>query len=336
MNLRKRSTILALLAVHVALAGCSRSEAPVAAAVESPAELHFEAGRSAASPDFPGLASLCDELPPEVTAERVIASDPQRPEPAALAPTRVFDNLLFVGNRGISAWAIETSDGLILIDALANARQAESAIEGGLRELGLDPADIRILVISHGHGDHYGGAEYLLGKYDMQVIMSEADWRALENPDDRINSPGWFEVPTPDRTIVDRELVTLGDVSLELVVTPSHTPGTLASIFAVHDGDTQHNVVLWGGTGYNFGPYPERLRTYAKSAEAMRLEVLEHGYDVLLSNHANRDRAHEKIAALALRQAGEPHPFVMSAERVARGFEVFRECALGHAAALAD
>ena len=335
MNNRARLTYVCL-PVAAVLAACAEPDAPEAVVAEVSAESHFAAGRAAADPDFAGLASLCDDMPPEVTEERVVSNAGRRGPPPALPPTRVFDKLLFVGNRGISAWALETSEGLILIDALVSAEQAETYIEGGLIELGLDPADLKILIVSHGHGDHYGGAEYLLAKYPMEVIMGDPDWQALKNPEDRINSPGWFEVPTPDRTISDRETITLGDTSIELVVTPSHTPGTMASLFEVRDGENVHNVVLWGGTGFNFGPYVDKLQTYADSAEAMREEVLRDGIDVLLSNHANRDLAHEKIAKLETRTATDPHPFVMSPERVARGFEVFRECALGHAAQLSD
>lgn len=345
MNLNSRIRAGSLLLATIAVTGgCTDAGAPQEQAAEpqeaaAPAEpsssqSHFDAGRLAAEPDFGGLASLCDAMPPEVTAELVIGNAGRRPPPAPLPATRVFDKLLFVGNRGISAWALETSEGIILIDALASGDMAAADIEAGLVELGLDPADLKILIISHGHGDHYGGAEYLLGKYDMQVIMGDPDWQALKNPEDRINSPGWFEVPTPDRTIKGRETVTLGDTSIELLVTPSHTLGTMASLFAVQDGAATHKVVLWGGTGFNFGPYPEKLEAYAASAEAMRLEVLRENYDVLLSNHANRDLAHEKIALLEQRAQDDPHPFVLSPERVAQGFEVFRECALGHAAAL--
>lgn len=312
------------------LAACVRPQ-DAGRLVERTIDAHFAAGRLAADPDFPGLASLCGDLPPSASAARIIANSRTRPPPTALPPTRVFDNLLFVGHRGISAWALETSDGLILIDALGSAEQAKTYIEGGLRALGHDPAEIKILVISHGHGDHYGGAPYLVDRYGPEVIMGAPDWEQLENPANRIDAPGWFDVPAPDRTVADRVTIRLGDTSIELTVTPSHTPGTLASTFAVYDGEQSHQALLWGGTGFNFGPYPERLRTYASSAEQMRARVLRDGISVLLSNHANRDRAHEKIAKLEQRTAPAAHPFLMSPERVARGFEVFRECALGHA-----
>src|SRR5258708_38786577 len=61
-----------------------------------------------------------------------------------------------------------------------NADEAEHYIEGGLRKLGLDPAEIRYVVISHAHGDHYGGAQYLKQKFNPRLGMSEIDWNALE------------------------------------------------------------------------------------------------------------------------------------------------------------
>src|SRR5258708_28259604 len=61
-----------------------------------------------------------------------------------------------------------------------NADEAEHYIEGGLRKLGLDPAEIRYVVISHAHGDHYGGAQYLKQKFNPRLVMSEIDWNALE------------------------------------------------------------------------------------------------------------------------------------------------------------
>lgn len=318
--------------VLVSLSGCG-SRLKIASEAEV-WETHFAAGRLAAHPDFPGLSSLCGAQPPKLTAERVIANAGTRPPPKSVPPTRVFDNLLFVGHRGISAWVIETSSGLILIDTLASAQQAEDYIVEGLKVLGRNPADIKVIVITHGHGDHYGGATHLVQQFGPKVLMGAPDWEILKVPENRIDSPGWSQVPVPDRTVSQAEVVTLGNTSVRLLLTPGHTPGTLSVSFDVEDGGRRHSVILWGGTGFNFGQDVERLGIYADSAETMRGRVLAENIDVLLSNHANRDRAHEKIALLKQRAVGDSHSFVMSSERVARAFEVFRECALGHRAAL--
>ena len=68
---------------------------------------------------------------------------------------KVFDNLYFVGTKAHSAWALQTSEGLIVIDALFDYAVKDSVVEG-LRKLGLNPATMKYLIISHGHGDHHG------------------------------------------------------------------------------------------------------------------------------------------------------------------------------------
>ena len=91
-------------------------------------------------------------------------------------PTKMFDNLYYVGVSTVGAYALQTTDGIILIDALDNTEEAKNVIEPGLHELGLDPKNIKIIIVTHGHGDHYGGAKYLSEKYEIPVMMSDADW----------------------------------------------------------------------------------------------------------------------------------------------------------------
>ena len=47
----------------------------------------------------------------------------------------------------------------------------EESIDKGLRKFGLDPANIKYIVVSHGHTDHYGGARYLQDKYGAQSFF---------------------------------------------------------------------------------------------------------------------------------------------------------------------
>ena len=45
-----------------------------------------------------------------------------------------------------------------------------------MKQLGLDPADVKIIVIAHGHADHFGGAPYMQEHYHPQIYMSASDW----------------------------------------------------------------------------------------------------------------------------------------------------------------
>src|SRR5262245_60074429 len=75
-------------------------------------------------------------------------------------PAKVFDNLYFVGGKVHSSWALTTSEGIILIDTIYTYN-SEELVVGGMKKLGLDPRDIKYVLISHAHADHIGGAETL-------------------------------------------------------------------------------------------------------------------------------------------------------------------------------
>ena len=78
-------------------------------------------------------------------------------------PVKVFDNMYFVGMTEYSAWAITTSQGIILLDAIYDY-SIEDEVTEGLKKLGLNPADIKYVIVSHGHLDHAGGAKYPAGE----------------------------------------------------------------------------------------------------------------------------------------------------------------------------
>jgi metallo-beta-lactamase class B len=149
------------------------------------AQAHIDAATTVAGTDLRGWLTLCRPVDPPPENGSTPANNPLVAligENNAAEPMKVFDNLFFLGTKLVSAWAIRTSEGIILSDALNNDDEVERSIIGGLRKLGLDPAQIKYLLITHARGDHYGGANYLVEKYHPPVVMSETDWRELEKP----------------------------------------------------------------------------------------------------------------------------------------------------------
>jgi glyoxylase-like metal-dependent hydrolase (beta-lactamase superfamily II) len=100
-------------------------------------------------------------------------------------PVKVFDNLYFVGMTEYSAWAVTTSQGIILIDTIYDY-SVEDEVVNGLKKLGLNPADIKYALVSHAHTDHIGGAKYLQDHFGTRVVMSREDWdvaaRSIREP----------------------------------------------------------------------------------------------------------------------------------------------------------
>jgi metallo-beta-lactamase class B len=241
-------------------------------------------------------------------------------------PAKVFDDFYFVGGKIHSAWALTTSDGIILIDTIF-PYNSEELIVGGLKKLGLDPSTIKYVIISHGHGDHIGGAEMLQKRYGAKVVMGGPDWDTVEK------FPNRFKTMAPKRDIVatDGMKITLGGKTVTIWLTPGHTPGTIAYTFTVHDHGKPVNVASGAGVAFTFDhntpdPGIKNFQTYIESQRKMASKAAEANATVLISNHSEFDNAVDKNRMLAGRGTGE-HPYVVGAESIQNYFRVTEDCA---------
>src|ERR1700687_4777377 len=195
-------------------------------------DAHLIAARTAAGFDFTGtLARLCVAPVAVPSTLRDVAPGPAPARDTWFAePAKVFDNLYFVGSKIHSSWALTTSQGIILIDTLFTYN-SEEEIVGGLKKLGLDPATVKYVIISHAHADHVGGAKMMQDRYGSRIVMGGPDWDSIEK------SVNGYPQGKPKRDIVadDGQRITLDDTAVTLIATPGHTPGTLSMIFPVKD-----------------------------------------------------------------------------------------------------
>lgn len=222
------------------------------------------------------------------------------PEQQRVAPFQVFDNLYYVGARWVSAWLLETDQGLILFDSLYGDL-VDIAIDG-IRELGFDPDDIRYLVVSHAHYDHVGGARRFQQEFGAVVLMTEADWQLTEG------EPVFREYPRPMRhlSLGNGDTLNLGRTRLQFLQTPGHTPGVLSTVFTVYDNGYPHTAVMFGGAGLNFEG-ADRLGMYIDSVD--RLLAMP-DVEVNVPNHPDSGDVFARQEMLQERQDGDPHPFV--------------------------
>jgi metallo-beta-lactamase class B len=272
------------------------------------------------------------------------ADDPE------LAPARVFDNLYALGRTSTVIWAIKTPAGIVLIDA-GYPEQVESVLLPGLRKLGLDPADVKLVLLAHGHADHFGGAAYFQRR-GARVALSAADWDLIENPPaappaagppttapppanappspPAAASPSATALPPPrrDLIVIDGQPLALGGVEITPVSIPGHTPGSLGFVFKVEDGGRAHTAALFGGSILLSSRIPDAgLEQYVRSVEHFAEVTRRLGVDVEIQNHPLYDGFEAKLAQLPARKPGAAHPFVVGVDGYQSFLTVMGDCA---------
>ena len=261
-----------------------------------------------------------------------------RSDDPPIPPTRIFDNVFAIGNSGTTVYVVRTSAGLLMIDALggndaqSTTAQVESQLLPGFEKLGLDPAQVKVILVTHGHADHFGGSSYFQERYGAKVYISAADWNLMENPPARgRGGRGAAGSPTPlprhDGEIRDGETITLGDVRVRAIAVPGHTPGSMGFIFPVKDRGKAHVAALFGGAWLT--PQilsDEALRTFQMSVQHFKEAARRAKVDVLLQNHMLMDPIQDKLAKMTARKPTDPNPFVVGAAQYQKFLDVMDGC----------
>lgn len=248
--------------------------------------------------------------------------DPQRPFRSPwlydCKPFHMVDNVYYVGNTSVSSHLFDTGEGLLLLDT--GYMETGYLLLEAIREMGFDPKDIKWIVHSHAHIDHFGATRMLQEKYGCKTYMPAADLPLL-NERAELNWCGefgmyytppydtWFAV---DYGIEVGETLTFGNTKMTAYSAAGHTPGTMAYVFELPGG---LKAAMHGGIGVNTvsAAYSRQysLGSAWRDAYAASLDSLEDlKVDVVLGNHPNQSNTFEKLAA----RTEEHNTFVDPAE----------------------
>lgn len=165
-----------------------------------------------------------------------------------ITPTKLFDNAYFVGSDKVGAIVFDTKEGLVLLDAGHNETDAE-IMASGIRQLSLMPEDIKLILISHEHVDHYGGVNYFITRYcpEAKVAMSLTGWNMLQTA-----GYEWaYAGPHPSKVNIFLEgkmCLQLGDWKIKCYYTPGHSPGCMSFLTPVTIDGVAHLAGIMGGT----------------------------------------------------------------------------------------
>ncbi|MDB5348851.1 MAG: putative metallo-hydrolase [Planctomycetota bacterium] len=146
-----------------------------------------------------------------------------------------------------ASYVVETTDGLVLVDT--GLDQAATQLKVEMSRLGLDWKAVRAVLLTHAHGDHSGGAEYLHSAAGAKVYAGRGDAAVLKSGGPREAFFSTFYMPDqePHPTRVDVELVggesiSFGDVRFQALAMPGHTPGSICYLM-----EKSSQRVLFGG-----------------------------------------------------------------------------------------
>lgn len=234
------------------------------------------------------------------------------PALSALVPSAVSvlpGVYLLGGLEPSAAYAVETRDGLVLVDSGLAADAG--ALKAQLDTLGLDWTRVRAVLLTHAHGDHTGGAAYLKQAAGAKIYAGRGDADVLKAGGPREAFFSTFYMPgqeihaTPvDVALEGGETLDLGGTRFRAVGTPGHTPGSvcylmerdgLRVLFAGDvitmlkgDGAPYHKGLKPLGTysAYLAPRYRGDAKTYLASLEALRAMPAPH---LVLPGHPRSD-----------------------------------------------
>lgn len=170
-----------------------------------------------------------------------------------IAPFQIADNLYYVGSKDLAAYLVTTPQGDILINA--NYTSSPPLIRRSVEKLGFHWRDIKILLISHAHTDHAGGAAQILRETGAKFAVMDGDVDVMESggkTDFAFGGPGsglHFPAAHVDRTLHDGDTVSLGGVVLTAHRTAGHTKGCTTWTMLAHvpgepAGTLRHVVIV--------------------------------------------------------------------------------------------
>jgi glyoxylase-like metal-dependent hydrolase (beta-lactamase superfamily II) len=151
----------------------------------------------------------------------------------------IAEGVYLIGGPNISgfndatSFIIDFSGELVMIDS--GSGETVKILLQNMEDLGLDPAKLSTLILTHCHIDHIGGAPYFREHFCCRIIAHERDAEAIEEGDLVRTAAHWYGVtfpPTPvgRKIATEYEALKFGGEDLHLLHTPGHTPGSLCVI----------------------------------------------------------------------------------------------------------
>jgi len=146
-----------------------------------------------------------------------------------VTPFPIADHTWYVGTQKLAALLVKTDEGAVLIDG--GLPQAADYVLANLRQLGVGPGQLKLILHTHAHIDH-AGALAALQRATGATLVSNAESAVLlargGTDDLHFGNDLVFPPAHADRLVMDGETLALGGLQLQVHFTPAHTPGSMS------------------------------------------------------------------------------------------------------------
>ena len=208
------------------------------------------------------------------------------PWKVAVKPFRVAPRVYFVGNSYVSAYLVDTEEGLILLDSVMFGN-VYLTLES-IRVLGFDPHDLKHIMLSHCHHDHDGGAEAIRQYTGADIWLSAIDAEFKSFLDKAETNPAYVSpLYTPTRFYDDSQPMRFGSVTIQTYWTPAHTPGNISFFVTSPDEQGQPlTAAMHGGPG-PISVNEEYMAKHNLTIDDLRKQFMEEGYEKVRALHVD-------------------------------------------------
>ena len=227
-------------------------------------------------------------------------------------PFAISDNVYYVGDRLVCVHMIDTGDGLVLIDS--GYPNCEHLIIDSIYRLGFNPQNVKMIIHSHGHYDHFGAATEFKRMYGTKLAISRVDFEGMRDFPQRAHIDHkrfpFFKVPEFDVLIEDGDVIEMGNTKFRFLLTPGHTDGVLSIFFNTSYQGEEYVAATFGGAGLGAITLPHLCyneRSY--DAPFIMLDaidrVIDEKVDFHLGNHPANNNTFGRYEKM-LKEGGNP------------------------------
>ena len=238
------------------------------------------------------------------------------PDEFYVKPFRITDNIWYIGDKAVCSHLIDTGDGLVIIDS--GFPELDHLLINAIWEAGFNPYDIKAVLHTHLHYDHFGATVSFQKLYNAKAYVGKCEFEAIQQKPELLMLDDMgpymaYRMFKPDYLIHDGEDLRFGNTTIHCIETPGHTQGTLSFFINTTVDGKPVRAGTFGGAGFitiyqeffvRYG-LPNLQKSFMESITRLKNEHV----DVVLGNHP----APNKILEKRTRQIADPdspNPFL--------------------------